>query len=108
MTFSSQNDDLQCQLAVDGKGNVATATLMLEAIPKEGHVSFQFESPRGSLHVPACTVYTYLRLPEGTEADFRPAFSPPEIAPPYTVSPITTWSGPAPPDQRGPETLSAP
>ena len=86
LRFSPQSDDLQCQLAIDGKGNIATATLILDAIPKDGRVTIRFESPRGSLHVPASTVYTYLRLSEGTTIDFRPSFTPPEALPPYAVS----------------------
>ena len=85
--FSLQNDDPDRMLAFDGRGNVATATLRLDTIPRSGQITFEYESPDSSLAVPACTVYTYLRLDEKLRGEFRPEFAAADTRAPYAVSP---------------------
>ncbi len=84
--FALGNTAPQRLLALDAKGNVATATLLLDAIPKDGRVTIQFRSPKASLHAPSCTVYTYLRLPPNVSADFWPSTAKAEAQPPHRVS----------------------
>jgi hypothetical protein len=84
--FTLGNTAPQRLLALDAKGNVATATLLLDAIPKDGRVTIQFQSPKASLHVPGCTVYTYLRLPPNVSVAFRPSTAEAESLAPHRVS----------------------
>jgi hypothetical protein len=87
LPFASSNTDTHRMLAFDAKGNVATATILLDTIPSDARAVFRFESPSGSLHVPACTAYTFLRLSESVSADFRPSFASQESIGPFRVSP---------------------
>ena len=93
LAFSVDNDDPNCLLAFDTKGNVATATLILENVPDNRRVSFRFASPTGSLHAPACTVYTYFRLADDLTVDLRPKHMKRDSQPPFRISPnhSATW-----------------
>jgi hypothetical protein len=86
-SFTEENREPDRIVSLDSAGRVATATLVLDAIPPDGRVVLRYRSPAASLHLPACTAYVHLRIADALAPDFRPVHVPADARPPFRVSP---------------------
>lgn len=92
--FTTNGQQPEATLTHDGEKNIAVATLALDSLPPNPSVTIRFESPAAAQHVPACKVYSLLRLREDLQIEFRPTFAAAESVAPFRIAPAqpTKWT----------------